>query len=263
MQKHFRRFVATACVLSSVAVADAQTSTTTATTLPTSISPSPVPGRWEAFWVARVREFIAENATLDPNKRNVVFVGDSLTQGFPLKTYFPDLPVLNRGIGSDGGCDYPSGRTPYRGVTRRMDESIFQCNPSHLFYLIGTNDVGNAAIPLDYWFGAYKYVIERTREKIPDVKIVLVTCPPTGTAYARRATLNPRLAAWNDLIRAYAKRENFRLVDLHALLVGPDGLLPAEMTRDGLHFNHIGYERWADAARKILAEDGVTKGDAK
>jgi hypothetical protein len=80
------------------------------------------------------QEFIAENAALDRNRRNIVFVGDSLTQGFKLKTYFPDLPVLNRGIVSDGGCDFPSGRSIYRGVTHRLDESIFNCNPSHLFY---------------------------------------------------------------------------------------------------------------------------------
>jgi hypothetical protein len=48
-------------------------------------------------------------------------------------------------------------------------------------------------IPLDYWFGAYKFVIAQTRAKFPDVKIILVTCPPTGQAYARRATLNPRI----------------------------------------------------------------------
>ncbi len=240
----------------------ATTMPTTGRAGPASISPPPAPGKWENFWIDRVKEFIAENATLDRNRRNIVFVGDSLTQGFKLKTYFPDLPVLNRGIVSDGGCDFPSGRSLYRGVTRRMDESIFACNPSHLIYLIGTNDVGVTNVPLDYWFGAYKFVIGQTRAKFPEVKIILVTCPPTGEAYARRATLNPRILQWNELIRGYAAKERFRLIDLHAMLVGTDGLLPAEMTRDGLHFNQIGYDRWAEAVRAILKEDGVIKGDA-
>ena len=228
-------------------------------TLPASIAPAPPPGKWGDFWIGRVREFITENATLDPQQRNIVFVGDSLTQGFRLKTYFPDLPVLNRGIVSDGGCDYPSGRNLYRGVTRRMDESIFKCNPSHLIYLIGTNDVGVTSIPLDYWFGAYKFVITQTRTKFPDVKIILVTCPPTGQAYARRATLNPRIQEWNAMIRKYAADEKFRLIELYALLADKDGMLPADMTRDGLHFNQIGYDRWADAVRNILKEDGIIK----
>jgi len=234
----------------------------TAATVPVSISPAPAPGKWGDFWIGRVKEFIAENAALDPKQRNIVFLGDSLTQGFKLKAYFPDLPVLNRGIVSDGGCDFPSGRSLYRGVTHRMDESIFNCNPSHLFYLIGTNDVGATTIPLDYWFGAYKFVIERTRAKFPDVKIILITCPPTGEAYARHASINPRIDEWNKMIRTYAEKEKFRLIDLHALLVGSDGLMPGDMTRDGLHFNKIGYDRWADAARAILKEDGVIKDDA-
>ena len=239
------------------------TTTPAAESIPASIAPAPAPGKWQNFWIDRVKEFIAENAALPRDRRNIVFVGDSLTQGFKLKTYFPELPVLNRGIVSDGGCDFPSGRSLYRGVTRRMDESIFNCNPSHVFYLIGTNDVGVTNVPLDYWFGAYKFVIAQTRAKFPDVKIILVTCPPTGQAYARRATLNPRIIEWNDFIRRYAASEGFRLIDLYALLVGKDGLLPGEMTRDGLHFNQIGYDRWAEAVRGILKEDGVIRGDSR
>ncbi len=69
--------------------------------------------------------------------------------------------------------------------------------------------------------------------------------------------MNPRISQWNTLIREYAVTENFRLIDLHALLAGPDGMLSSDLTRDGLHFNQTGYERWANAVSKILKEDGV------
>lgn len=229
----------------------------TTTTVVESIAPAPTPGPWQDKWISRVKEFIAENAALDPSTTNIVFIGDSLTQHFKLKTYFPDLPVLNRGIGSDGICDFPTGRNVWRGVTRRMNESVFDCRPSYLFIMTGTNDVGVLGIPLDYWFGAYKYVIDRTREKFPDVKIVLMTCPPTGQAYVRNKTLNARILEWNDKIRKYGAAEGYRVIDLHKLLVGPDGLLPADLTGDGLHFNQIGYDRWADAIRDVLRQDGV------
>src|SRR5438045_2949215 len=100
------------------------------------------------------------------------------------------------GIVSDGVCDFPEGRLHWRGVTHRLDECVYNCRPSHLFFLIGTNDVGAMSIPLEYWLGAYKYVVQQTRLKFPDVKIILVTCPPTGEAYARHATLNPRIIEW-------------------------------------------------------------------
>lgn len=227
------------------------------TSLATSISPAPVPGKWQNFWIDRVRVFITENAALDKDKRYIVFLGDSLTQGFKLQNFFTDLPVLNRGISSDGVCDFPEGRNLYRGVTRRMKECVYDCRPSHLVFLIGTNDVGVSSVPLDYWHGAYKYVIQQTRAKFPNVKIILVTCPPCGAPYAKRETLNPRIVEWNKVIRAYAEKEGFPLVDLHALLADKDGQLPPDLTSDGLHFNQAGYERWANAVRPLLkGEEG-------
>ena len=54
-----------------------------------------------------------------------------------------------------------------------------------------------------------------------------------------------------------------RVIDLHALLVGPDGLLPADMTGDGLHFNQIGYERWAEAAGASAAPACSSRGSVR
>jgi len=235
--------------------AGAQSSTTD--TLPASVGPAPTPGKWQNFWIERVKLFNEENQKLPPERRNIVFLGDSLTQGFRLENYFKDLPVLNRGIVSDGVADFPSGRNVWRGVTRRMKESIFDCNPSHLFFLIGSNDVGVTDIPLDYWFGAYEYVIDRTRAQFPDVKIILITCPPSGPPYRRVDTLNPRIVEWNQRIREYARKEGYRLIDLYALLASPEGILPASLTRDGLHFKQAGYERWAEKVKEILREDGI------
>ena len=61
------------------------------------------------------------------------------------------------------------------------------------------------------------------------------------------------------MIKKYAAEEKFRVIDLYALLANNDGILPPELTRDGLHFNQTGYERWAEAIRPILREDGVIK----
>ncbi len=167
--------------------------------------------------------------------------------------------VLNRGIVSDGVCNFPSAKLPWRGITHRLKESVNDCNPSHIFFLIGTNDVGKDTIPLEYWLGAYKFVIGQARRSFPEVKIILVTCPPTGLKYARHEHLNKRLLLWNDLIKKTATEENCRLIDLYSLLVGSDGLMPEEMTRDGLHFNKIGYDRWAEKVKEIFKQDGIMK----
>lgn len=214
------------------------------------------PGKWQQFWLDRVNGFIAENATLPAGRRNIVFLGDSLTQGFKLNTFFPGLPVLNRGIVSDGVADFPNGKNPWRGVNQRLKESVFDCNPSHVFFTIGTNDVGSG-IGMDYWFKEYTEVLDKIRAWFPDVKIVIMTCPPSGPPYKRVETLNPKIVEWNTRIREYAKTQNFRVIDLHALLASPEGVLPPDLTRDGLHFNQTGYERWAEKVKEILREDGA------
>lgn len=218
---------------------------------------APEPGRWQWIWINRVAEFREENARLDPGRRTIVFLGDSLTQGFRLESYFPGLPVLNRGIVSDGLADFPAGRNIWRGVTRRLKESVFDCRPSHVFFLIGTNDVGVTDIPLDYWMGVYRYAVGRIQREFPDVVVIPVTCPPSGARYGRHERLNARILEWNTFLRSFAREKKFRFIDLHALLVGEDDLMPEDLSRDGLHFNRTCYERFADEVRRILTEDGV------
>ena len=220
-------------------------------------TPVPKPGRWQKFWLDRVEVFKAENAKLDPAKKNIIFLGDSLTQGFNLDIYFPGISMLNRGIVSDGVANVPEAPLPWRGITHRLKESIYDCNPSHLFFLIGTNDVGRKNIPYEYWLGNYKYVIWQARKRFPEIKIILVTCPPTGLKYKKNEYLNQRLTMWNEIIRKTAQEEKCELIDLHALLVDEKGLLPDEMTGDGLHLNDLAFKKWTQEIHKILKRDGI------
>ena len=119
--------------------------------------------------------------------------------------------------------------------------------------------MGSTSIPFDYWLGAHKYVLGQARKSFPDVKIILLTCPPTGLKYSRHEHLNSRILEWNEIIKKCAKEENYRLIDLYSLLVDKDGMLPEEMTRDGLHFNHLGYDKLVVEVTKILEEDGIVQ----
>lgn len=220
-------------------------------------TPLPEPGKWERLWLDRVQEFRAENNKLNEDEEYIIFLGDSLTQAYDLEKYFPGLPALNRGIVSDGVAPVPESPLPWRGVTHRMKESLYDCQPSHLFFLIGANDVGRKSIPYEYWLGNYKYVIRQARKKFPEIKIILLTCSPTGTAYRKTEYLNKRLAKWNIMIKQCAEEENCRLIDLHNLFADKNGLLPEEMTKDGLHFNDMGYAELTKKVKKILREDGI------
>ena len=64
------------------------------------------------------------------NNQNILFIGDSLTEWFNLKMYFPEASIINEGIAGD---------TTY-GLLERL-EAILDVTADKIFLLIGINDV--------------------------------------------------------------------------------------------------------------------------
>lgn len=207
------------------------------------------PVDWAAHYQKRVEAFRAENAGLDPARKHVVLVGDSLTEGWSAERVRRFLPavagrVLNRGIASDGVG------VAARGVRLRLDESVFDARPEQVVLLIGVNDVGRDGSGVEGCARRYREVVQAIRRRLPDVPLHLVTLAPTRAGYA---ALNPHIQALNRHVREIAAAEGARLIDLHAALVDPQGELPAELTGDGLHWNDRGYERVGRAYSAALA----------
>src|SRR5215471_1248621 len=89
----------------------------------------PIPS-WKPFpklWAKRRADFLAHR---DQDKGAVVFLGDSITQGWnDLAQTFPDMKVANRGIGGD----------TTRGVWFRLQDDVLDLDPRAVVLLIGTN----------------------------------------------------------------------------------------------------------------------------
>jgi lysophospholipase L1-like esterase len=206
--------------------------------------------KWQQLFVDRVAVFRAENAKLKPTDRPIVFAGDSLTQHMRVGELFPGKLVLNRGIGSDGTADLPNSTPPhYRGLVNRYEDSILNARPRVLFILMGTNDVGRRNIELSYWEKHLEALIARVAKDLPDCQIVLQTLPPSGPPYARVENLNTRAREYNEILKKLAARKNLPIIDLWAIYASPEGILPPDLTNDGLHLKREAYERWAAAAR--------------
>src|SRR5262245_47972268 len=96
--------------------------------------PAPKPNLGDFFqqhYKDRVMLFREQNKKLheQPDVKNVVLLGDSITEGFNVEKLFPDRHVINRGIGADViGNALPESDN--RGVLHRLPESVFDCNPS-------------------------------------------------------------------------------------------------------------------------------------
>lgn len=206
---------------------------------------------FEERWRARVRDFRAENARLAADARTVVLLGSSSMEGWRyssrVRKFLPaDRQYLNRGISGDG---IGHGST---GIKNRLDSSVFDCKPSHVFLLNGHNSVGRTGSGLESTARLYDEVVAAIRARFPTVVVCLVTCQPTeGSTYG---PLAPHLVRLNERIRQLARDRGLPLIDLHALTVGPDGLHPrAGITTDGIHMTDTGYRIFGAELARVLA----------
>ena len=193
-------------------------------------------------WDDRVALFKEQNRAFTEKKsapRNVVLLGDSITEGFDVAKHFPGKPVLNRGIGADIiGNALPAD--DHRGILRRLDNSVFDCAATDVFLLIGINDLGAGRKP-DVMEKGYREILKRIHEGAPSVRVHVQSVLPTRDKYARH---NAPVREFNERLRKLAAEFACDYIDLNKLMLDEKGELKTEFTREGLHLKDPAYVVW-------------------
>lgn len=188
------------------------------------------------------------------NKNDIVFLGNSLTEGGDWASYFPDTEgklnkkggaIRNRGINGD----------TFGGIDNRLGE-IVKGSPAKIFLLTGVNDVSHN-LSADSIANGIMNVVKRIKKESPKTKIYLQSLLPINESFKRYRLLAGKSAEpqkINALLAEGAKREKIEFVNLYPLFLeeGSDSVLKASLTKDGLHVNAEGYKIWADAIRKFV-----------
>jgi lysophospholipase L1-like esterase len=191
----------------------------------------------------RVRSFKEQNQVY----RNVVLLGDSITEGFELDKYLPGRRVLNRGIGSDViGNDLPPNDK--RGVLKRLDESVFDCAATDVFILIGINDLGQGHTPEMVERG-YREMLSQIRASRPQLKLHVQSVLPTRDRYAKH---NAAIEDVNARLKKLAAEFHCDYIDLHSLMADEKGELKPEFTQEGLHLVDPAYRVWAKVVEEKM-----------
>ena len=197
----------------------------------------------------RVKLFREQNKTIaqHPDVKNVVLVGDSITEGFNVDKLFPDRHVINRGIGADViGNDLPA--TDNRGVLRRLPESVFDCNPIDVFILIGINDLGSGHTP-EVIESGYRELLKTIKQKSPKVRVHVQSVLPCRDRYAKH---NANVLDVNRRLEKLAKESLYDYIDLHSQMTDDKGELKKEFTADGLHLQAPAYQVWKSQIEKTM-----------
>jgi lysophospholipase L1-like esterase len=184
-------------------------------------------------YFARTNEFKIYNRFAKPN--GIVFVGDSLTQRYPLNEFYPGFPVYNRGIDGDTTI----------GVLKRLDLSIFDLKPKMVVLQIGTNDLQVANEPKETTVKNIQTIIETIHAQQPNLTIILVSLYPVHEVSDRlvnQLIVGPRknqdIHWMNDQIRTL---KGVTFVDVYPSLLDEDGQLNMQYSKEGLHLSLAGY----------------------
>ncbi len=200
---------------------------------------------FQKLWTERRTTWAGQIAQ---DQRAVVFLGDSITQGWKesLATSFPGVKVANRGISGD----------TTRGVLLRLREDVLSLNPSAVVLLIGTNDLEENATP---WTVAanLRLILAALHAHDPALPVVLCAVMPSSATKQRPAFLIRRVNQL--LLEATLDQPQVTFLDTWKLFAdAQNDALPAEFP-DLLHPNTAGYTKFAAALRPVFATLGFTE----
>jgi lysophospholipase L1-like esterase len=219
-------------------------------------SPSGHPNN--AYWIDHDKQLLVDfgglerfkeaNAMLtapQPGENRVVFMGDSITQGWKLDESFPGKPYINRGIG---------GQTSPQMVVR-FRQDVIDLKPKAVVILAGINDIAGNTGPM---------TLEQTEGNIASmaelatangIRVVLCSVLPAfDFTWAPGLTPAPKVMELNAWIKHYAADKHHVYVDYYSAMKDERGGLPATLSADGVHPLPAGY-----AIMTPLSEAGIEK----
>jgi acyl-CoA thioesterase I len=176
----------------------------------------------------------------------VVFMGDSITDGWNLAKYFPGKPYINRGI---------SGQTSTQMLVR-FRQDVIDLYPKVVVILAGTNDLAGNTGPMTLKETQGNLMSMAQLATDNGIRVVLCSVLPSIRFWWHPGLKDPaaRIAALNQWIRAYAEKAGYVYVDYYSAMKDAAGGLPRKLSGDGAHPLPAGY-----AVMAPLAEAGIEK----
>lgn len=209
--------------------------------------------RWSTkWWKDRWHQKMKEANTPAARKARVVFIGDSITQGWESDgreawdKHFAPLGALNWGFAGD--CTE-------HVIWRMQNGDLERENPEVAVLMIGTNNTGSAMRPAAETAQGIRRILDDLAWKWPNTKVVLTAIFPRGASKDNPQRL--RNQEINALIQPMADGKRVFWQDFNAKFTAADGSLSKEVMPDLLHLNSASYSIWADALSAKLSELGV------
>jgi hexosaminidase len=186
---------------------------------------------FSTYYHQRVSHFRAMPVTKD----EIVFLGNSITDGAEWAQLFGDLRMVNQGISGDITA----------GVLHRLPV-VANRKPAKVFLLIGTNDLArgmSADSVLKNIFLAADYL----KQASPATRLFVQSILPVNDVYGKFGghTKNTKMIMEvNERLKANAKNHHYQFIDLFTDFANKENKLYPSLSNDGLHLAGEAYLLW-------------------
>ncbi len=179
--------------------------------------------------------------TLPDTPNEIIFLGNSITDGAEWHELFGNPNIKNRGIGGDDT----------NGVLERLAE-VTSSKPAKVFIMIGTNDLAYGK-SVKHVVENHKKIIAQIKEDSPDTKIYMQSILPCDDAL-HTTRPNEKIREINKQLIKICEVENLIYINLDPAFSDEKGKLNKKYSIDGLHVNGAGYLKWKELIEKYLEE---------
>lgn len=182
-----------------------------------------------------------------PNEKRVVFMGNSITEGWIniYPEFFKENGYINRGI---------SGQTtPQMLVRFRAD--VVKLKPKVVIILAGTNDIAGNTGPSTLEMIMDNLISMTELARANGIKVILCSVLPAYD-YPWRPGIEPaeKIVKLNKMMKEYCEENDVHYLDYYPVMVDGRGGMKAEFSKDGVHPNKAGYLVMSPMAKKAINE---------
>ncbi len=169
--------------------------------------------------------------------KDLVFIGDSLTEWFDWQRRFPEHHVANLGVSGE----------QVEGLLVRSERIREQIgNPDYIFLMTGINNIALEQYDIT---GPYRDIVRDLTAWYNKATIVVQSLLPVALEWVSGNTIKKT----NDQLEQIAYQYGAKYLDIHSLFVDSKGHAKSEYLQDdGVHLSSKGYEVWAKEVEEFL-----------